>query len=73
VAPKTDLLDPDALKDISSRLLYLAAGDHRQIKYLIRIPENTPRLIEIPSRPNSYVRGAQPPPSQKIIAQFHFR
>lgn len=55
VAPRTDLIDDQALGDLSSQALYFAGGDTR-LRYLIRLPETLPRLLEIPGRERTYVR-----------------
>eukprot|EP01097_Dermamoeba_algensis_P006998 TRINITY_DN4381_c0_g1_i4.p1 TRINITY_DN4381_c0_g1~~TRINITY_DN4381_c0_g1_i4.p1 ORF type:complete len:641 (-),score=106.98 TRINITY_DN4381_c0_g1_i4:267-2189(-) len=54
VVPKTDMLDPEALSDLGGKALYLTAG-WNHITYLIRVPDNIPRFLEIPSRPHSFV------------------
>eukprot|EP01098_Paradermamoeba_levis_P013413 TRINITY_DN6105_c0_g1_i1.p1 TRINITY_DN6105_c0_g1~~TRINITY_DN6105_c0_g1_i1.p1 ORF type:complete len:642 (+),score=162.64 TRINITY_DN6105_c0_g1_i1:93-2018(+) len=58
VVPRIDLLDPASIYDAASKGLYLAAGVN-DFKYLIRIPDSLPRLLEVPSRKNSYVRLGQ--------------
>jgi polyphosphate kinase len=55
VAPRTDVLGVVALSEIRSQALYFASGDG-VLEYLIRLPESTPRLLEIPGRENTYVR-----------------
>eukprot|EP01097_Dermamoeba_algensis_P011361 TRINITY_DN8798_c0_g1_i1.p1 TRINITY_DN8798_c0_g1~~TRINITY_DN8798_c0_g1_i1.p1 ORF type:complete len:328 (-),score=53.55 TRINITY_DN8798_c0_g1_i1:4-987(-) len=58
VVPRIDLVDPTSIYDVASKGLYLAAGA-TDFKYLIRIPDSLPRLLEVPSRKNSYVRLGQ--------------
>lgn len=55
VAPRTDLIPPEAIADLSPRALYFAAGDGL-MHHLIRLPDNLPRLLPIPGREGSYVR-----------------
>ncbi|MDX2007143.1 MAG: polyphosphate kinase [Meiothermus sp.] len=55
VAPRTDLLEIDALRDLNSDALYFAAGDGL-LQHLIRLPEGVPRLLEVPGREGHYVR-----------------
>lgn len=55
VAPKTDLIQPEGLADLSSRALYFASGEGL-LQTLIRLPESIPRLLPIPGREGSFVR-----------------
>lgn len=55
VAPRTDVLRVEALREVRSRALYFASGDG-VLEHLLRVPDSVPRLIEIPGRDNTYVR-----------------
>lgn len=55
VAPRTDLIPPEALRDLSSRALYFASGEGL-LRYLVRLPESVPRLLEVPGREGGFVR-----------------
>ena len=55
VAPRTDVLRVEALREVRSRALYLASGDG-VLEHLLRVPDSIPRLLEIPGRDNTYVR-----------------
>ena len=55
VAPQTDVLRVEALREVRSRALYLASGEG-VLENLLRVPDGLPRLIEIPGRENTYVR-----------------
>ncbi|RDI94828.1 polyphosphate kinase [Meiothermus sp. QL-1] len=55
VAPLTDLIQPEALTDLSSQALYFASGEG-PLQYLIRLPQSVPRLLEVPGREGGYVR-----------------
>lgn len=55
VAPRTDLIPPAAITELSSGALYFAAGE-RLLQHLIRLPESVPRLLAIPGREGGYVR-----------------
>jgi polyphosphate kinase len=55
VAPRTDLIPPEAIADLSPRALYFAAGDG-PMHHLIRLPDKLPRLLPIPGREGGYVR-----------------
>jgi len=55
VAPRTDLIPPEAIADLSPRALYFAAGDGL-MHHLIRLPDSLPRLLPIPGREGGYVR-----------------
>jgi polyphosphate kinase len=58
VVPKADLMDQEMLRDAASGSLYLAAGDEKRIKHFLRVPD-VPRLLEVPSRPMSFIRTGQ--------------
>lgn len=55
VAPRTDLIPPQAITELSSGALYFAAGEGL-LQHLIRLPESVPRLLPIPGRGGDYVR-----------------
>ena len=55
VAPRTDVLRVEALREVRSRALYFASGAG-VLENLLRVPESIPRLVEIPGRDNTYVR-----------------
>lgn len=55
VSPRADLLDATAIGELSSRALYLAAGEER-LRYLIRLPDSVPRLFSVPGRPEALIR-----------------
>ncbi|GEM87096.1 polyphosphate kinase [Meiothermus granaticius NBRC 107808] len=55
VAPRTDLIPPEAIPELSSGALYFAAGEGL-LQHLIRLPESLPRLLAIPGREGGYVR-----------------
>jgi len=55
VAPKTDIIRVEALREVRSRALYFASGKG-VLQYLIRLPASVPRLLEIPGRDGAYVR-----------------
>ena len=55
VAPRTDLIPPEAITELSSGALYFAAGEGL-LHHLIRLPESVPRLLSIPGREGGYVR-----------------
>ncbi len=55
VAPRTDVLRVEALREVRSRALYFASGDG-VLEHLLRVPDSIPRLVEIPGRENTYVR-----------------
>jgi polyphosphate kinase len=55
VAPRTDVLRVEALREVRSRALYFASGNG-VLEHLLRVPDSVPRLIEIPGRDNTYVR-----------------
>ncbi len=54
VAPRTDLLDPAAINNLSSRALYFAAGK-KHLRYLLRQPMQK-RFLEVPGRSGAFVR-----------------
>ncbi|HWG86119.1 MAG TPA: hypothetical protein VNT60_11630 [Deinococcales bacterium] len=60
VAPLTDISGPEGLSDLSSRAVYLVAGNPHQHRdrprFTIRLPHGTNRLLEIPGRPNHFLR-----------------
>ncbi len=51
VAPKTDLIPWEAAYDLSHGALYLASEE-----YLVRLPQDLPRLLPVPGREGAYVR-----------------
>jgi polyphosphate kinase len=55
VAPQTDVLRVEALREARSRALYFASGDG-VLEHLLRVPDSVPRLVEIPGRENTYIR-----------------
>ncbi len=55
VAPRTDRLRADAVREVRTEALYFATGQG-VLEHLIRLPDILPRLIEIPGRPGTYVR-----------------
>ncbi|MER3554591.1 MAG: RNA degradosome polyphosphate kinase [Meiothermus sp.] len=55
VAPRTDLIPPEAITELSSGALYFAAGEGL-LQHFIRLPESVPRLLSIPGREGGYVR-----------------
>ncbi len=55
VAPMTDVIRIEALRDVRTQALYFASGD-ADLQYLIRLPESVARLLEIPGREGTYVR-----------------
>jgi polyphosphate kinase len=55
IAPRTDLIGPQALPSLAPGALYFAAGDS-QLRHLIRLPEDLPRLLAVPGREGAYVR-----------------
>jgi polyphosphate kinase len=55
VAPRTDVIRVDAVRDMKSHALYFASGAAAP-RHLIRMPDAVPRLLEVPGRPGSYVR-----------------
>lgn len=55
VAPRTDVLRVEALREVRSRRLYFASGNG-VLEHLLRVPDAVPRLLEIPGRDNTYVR-----------------
>jgi polyphosphate kinase len=55
VAPRTDVLRVEALREVRSQALYFASGDGA-LEHLIRLPDSVPRLLEIPGREGTYVR-----------------
>ncbi|WP_038056084.1 phospholipase D-like domain-containing protein [Thermus amyloliquefaciens] len=50
-APRTDLIPWEAASDLSHGALYFASED-----YLVRLPQDLPRLLPIPGREGAYVR-----------------
>jgi len=55
VAPRTDVLRADAVREIRTEALYFATGQG-VLEHLVRLPDSLPRLIEIPGRDGTYVR-----------------
>jgi polyphosphate kinase len=55
VAPRTDVLGADAVRELRSEALYFASGAAAP-RFLIRMPDGVPRLLEVPGRPGTYVR-----------------
>ena len=55
IAPRTDVVRADEVRDLRSHALYFVSGDAAP-RYLIRIPDGVPRLLPIPGRPQTYVR-----------------
>ena len=55
VAPRTDVIPGDAVRDMRSQALYFASGA-ATVRSLIRMPDSIPRLLEVPGRPRTYVR-----------------
>jgi polyphosphate kinase len=55
VAPRTDVIGADAVRDMRSHALYFASGSAAP-RFLIRMPDSIPRLLEVPGRPRFYVR-----------------
>jgi polyphosphate kinase len=51
VAPKTDLIPWEAAGDVSHGALYFASEE-----YLVRLPQDLPRLLKVPGREGTYVR-----------------
>lgn len=51
VAPRTDLIPWEAASDLSHGALYFASGD-----YLVRLPQDLPRLVPVPGQEGAYVR-----------------
>ena len=51
VAPKTDLIPWEAAGDVSHGALYFASPSH-----LVRLPQDLPRLLQVPGREGTYVR-----------------
>lgn len=51
VAPRTDLIPWEAASDLSHGALYFASED-----YLVRLPQDLPRLLPVPGRDGTYVR-----------------
>jgi len=55
VAPRTDVLRAEAVREIRTEALYFATGIG-VIEHLVRLPASLPRLIEIPGREGTFVR-----------------
>lgn len=51
VAPRTDLIPWEAASDLSHGALYFASED-----YLVRLPQDLPRLLSVPGQDGTYVR-----------------
>jgi polyphosphate kinase len=55
VAPRVDVVQGDAIREVRSQALYLASG-RGVLEHLLRLPQAVPRLLEIPGRDGTYVR-----------------
>jgi len=55
VAPQTDVIRADGVRDMRSHALYFASGAASPTS-LIRMPDAIPRLLEVPGKPLTYVR-----------------
>ncbi|MGA8890898.1 MAG: polyphosphate kinase [Anaeromyxobacteraceae bacterium] len=55
VAPRTDVLRADAVREIRTEALYFATGQG-VLEHLVRLPDSLPRLVEIPGRDGTHVR-----------------
>jgi len=55
VAPRTDVIRAEALREVRSQALYFASGT-ASLQHLIRLPDSVPRLLGIPGREGTYVR-----------------
>ena len=55
VAPRTDVLRADAVREVRTEALYFATG-LGVLEHLVRLPDSLPRLLEIPGRDGTYVR-----------------
>jgi polyphosphate kinase len=55
VAPQTDVIRAEGVRDMRSHALYFASGAATPTS-LIRMPESVPRLLEVPGKPFTYVR-----------------
>jgi len=55
VAPRTDVIRAEAVREVRNQALYFATGVG-VLEHLVRIPEGVPRLLEIPGREGTYVR-----------------
>ncbi len=55
VAPRTDVLRAEAVREVRTEALYFATG-LGVLEHLIRLPDSLPRLVEIPGRDGTYVR-----------------
>jgi polyphosphate kinase len=55
VAPRTDVLRADAVREVRTEALYFATGVG-VLEHLVRLPASLPRLIEIPGREGTFVR-----------------
>jgi polyphosphate kinase len=55
VAPRTDVIRADEVRNVKSEALYFASGKAAP-RHLIRMPDGLPRLLEVPGRPGTYVR-----------------
>jgi polyphosphate kinase len=55
IAPRTDVIRADAVRDMRSQALYFASGAAAPTS-IVRMPDGMPRLLEVPGRPRSYVR-----------------
>ena len=55
VAPRTDVIRAEAVREVRNQALYFATGVG-VLEHLVRLPEGVPRLLEIPGREGTYVR-----------------
>jgi polyphosphate kinase len=55
VAPRTDVLRAEAVREVRTEALYFATGVG-VLEHLVRLPASLPRLIEIPGREGTFVR-----------------
>jgi polyphosphate kinase len=55
VAPRTDVLRAEAVREVRTEALYFATGQG-VLEHLVRLPDSLPRLVEIPGRDGTYVR-----------------
>ncbi len=55
MAPRTDVLRAEAVREVRTEALYFATG-LGVLEHLVRLPDSLPRLLEIPGRDGTYVR-----------------